>query len=253
MLEKKAEQMAELEREVGRLRSELSRKTQEKSMKVMGVEVERTLSSSSSSSASVAPVIPAPTSSIDEKSIAAEKSAAAAKMWEGKAKKLEAEVVKLKRAKDAEEQEKDQLAEEKICISKALMAAQRQIEAMEEALQESRDRSESDERAAPIDAGTNTEDFRHKLKGLAYYVYCLRCAAKHETNEEAPDSDIDAAKMRLLLMQDMKNQETLFQINRERNLLRDVMKIMYSRQWFSDEGKPHVRRALRRVGIDVLI
>jgi len=28
------------------------------------------------------------------------------------------------------------------------------------------------------------------------------------------------------------------------------MKIMYCRQWFTEDGKPHVKRTLKRVGID---
>ena len=29
------------------------------------------------------------------------------------------------------------------------------------------------------------------------------------------------------------------------------MKIMYCRQWFTEEGNPHVKRTLRKVGIDI--
>lgn len=35
---------------------------------------------------------------------------------------------------------------------------------------------------------------------------------------------------------------------RERNLLLDVMVIMYERRWFVEEAVPHVRRALRKCG-----
>ncbi|XP_063774564.1 rho-associated protein kinase 2-like isoform X2 [Pseudophryne corroboree] len=38
------------------------------------------------------------------------------------------------------------------------------------------------------------------------------------------------------------------QMKRERNLLLDVMVIMYERRWFVDEAIPHVRRALRKCG-----
>jgi len=216
MLEKKMEQNEELKKELIRLKQEM------KEMKP--VEVEKMQRSSETSKKS--------------------------KDSDEDVEKMKKEIEELTKVNEEKENEKNQILEEKICISKALIAAQKQIEMMEngECLMDVK----SSNRKSLIDCGTNTEDFRYKLKGLAYYVYCLRCAANYETNEESGSSDVNAAKMRLLLMQDMKNQETLYQLNRERNLLRDVMKIMYSRQWFSDEGKPHVRRALQRVGIDVL-
>ncbi|XP_078492099.1 uncharacterized protein LOC100178231, partial [Ciona intestinalis] len=102
------------------------------------------------------------------------------------------------------------------------------------------------------EVGINTEDYRDRLSGLAYYVHCLKCAATRamESGELGDAPDVRDAELSILLTQDAKNREVLIQLKRERNLLRDVMKIMYCRQWFTEEGKPHVKRTLRRVGID---
>ncbi|KAJ1156294.1 hypothetical protein NDU88_009018 [Pleurodeles waltl] len=39
------------------------------------------------------------------------------------------------------------------------------------------------------------------------------------------------------------------QLKRERNLLLDVMEIMYTRRWFLEEAVPHVKRALKKCGV----
>lgn len=39
------------------------------------------------------------------------------------------------------------------------------------------------------------------------------------------------------------------QMKRERNLLLDVMEIMYARRWFLEEAVPHVKRALKKCGV----
>ncbi|XP_071996663.1 uncharacterized protein [Engystomops pustulosus] len=43
------------------------------------------------------------------------------------------------------------------------------------------------------------------------------------------------------------------QMKRERNLLLDVMVIMYERRWFVEEAVPHVRRALKKCGALALV
>ncbi|KAM3932603.1 uncharacterized protein RB166_005614 [Leptodactylus fuscus] len=48
--------------------------------------------------------------------------------------------------------------------------------------------------------------------------------------------------------EDMTVKEIYRQMKRERNLLLDVMVIMYERRWFVEEAVPHVRRALRKCG-----
>ncbi|KAM5163912.1 uncharacterized protein ACMZJ9_006489 [Mantella aurantiaca] len=48
--------------------------------------------------------------------------------------------------------------------------------------------------------------------------------------------------------EDVSMREVYRQMKRERNLLLDVMVIMYERRWFVDEAIPHVRRALRKCG-----
>ncbi|XP_077342208.1 uncharacterized protein LOC143987398 [Lithobates pipiens] len=48
--------------------------------------------------------------------------------------------------------------------------------------------------------------------------------------------------------EDISVREIHRQMKRERNLLLDVMVIMYERRWFVDEAIPHVRRALRKCG-----
>ncbi|KAM8945463.1 uncharacterized protein RCH25_048737 [Pelodytes ibericus] len=45
---------------------------------------------------------------------------------------------------------------------------------------------------------------------------------------------------------EVRIKEMYKQLKRERNLLLDVMLIMYGRRWFVDEAVPHVRRALRK-------
>ncbi|KAM4770906.1 uncharacterized protein WCC33_002682 [Rhinophrynus dorsalis] len=47
---------------------------------------------------------------------------------------------------------------------------------------------------------------------------------------------------------EVKVKELYKQIKRERNLLLDVMVIMYTRRWFVEEAVPHVKRALRKCG-----
>ncbi|KAE8601067.1 hypothetical protein XENTR_v10013520 [Xenopus tropicalis] len=47
---------------------------------------------------------------------------------------------------------------------------------------------------------------------------------------------------------DVRIKELYRQMKRERNLLLDVMVIMYTRRWFVEEAVPHVRRALRKCG-----
>ncbi|CAK8693257.1 unnamed protein product [Clavelina lepadiformis] len=102
------------------------------------------------------------------------------------------------------------------------------------------------------DSSTNTENVKSRLNGLAYSVHCLRCAAQTvlERDESGECPSLKDTELRILLLQDTKNRELLLQLKRERNLLRDVMKIMYCRQWFTEEGNPHVKRTLKRVGID---
>ncbi|XP_056423715.1 dynactin subunit 1-like isoform X2 [Hyla sarda] len=48
--------------------------------------------------------------------------------------------------------------------------------------------------------------------------------------------------------EDNTMKEIYRQMKRERNLLLDVMVIMYERRWFVEEAVPHVRRALRKCG-----
>ncbi|XP_073529446.1 uncharacterized protein [Phyllobates terribilis] len=48
--------------------------------------------------------------------------------------------------------------------------------------------------------------------------------------------------------EDVTVKEIYRQMKRERNLLLDVMVIMYERRWFVEEAVPHVRRALRKCG-----
>ncbi|XP_072266557.1 uncharacterized protein [Pyxicephalus adspersus] len=48
--------------------------------------------------------------------------------------------------------------------------------------------------------------------------------------------------------EDVSMREIYRQMKRERNLLLDVMVIMYDRRWFVDEAIPHVRRTLRKCG-----
>ncbi|XP_073410041.1 uncharacterized protein [Dendrobates tinctorius] len=48
--------------------------------------------------------------------------------------------------------------------------------------------------------------------------------------------------------EDVTVKEICRQMKRERNLLLDVMVIMYERRWFVEEAVPHVRRALRKCG-----
>ncbi|CAH2253655.1 Hypothetical predicted protein [Pelobates cultripes] len=47
---------------------------------------------------------------------------------------------------------------------------------------------------------------------------------------------------------DIRVKEMYKQLKRERNLLLDVMLVMYARRWFVEEAVPHVRRALRKCG-----
>ncbi|XP_044148350.1 restin homolog [Bufo gargarizans] len=49
-------------------------------------------------------------------------------------------------------------------------------------------------------------------------------------------------------VEDVTVKEVYRQMKRERNLLLDVMVIMYERRWFVEEALPHVRRALRKCG-----
>ncbi|KAM4042467.1 uncharacterized protein ACNLHF_013122 [Anomaloglossus baeobatrachus] len=51
------------------------------------------------------------------------------------------------------------------------------------------------------------------------------------------------------LEEDVTVKEIHRQMKRERNLLLDVMVIMYERRWFVEEAMPHVRRALRKCGV----
>ncbi|KAM4692982.1 uncharacterized protein O3C94_003721 [Discoglossus pictus] len=47
---------------------------------------------------------------------------------------------------------------------------------------------------------------------------------------------------------EVRVKELYKQLKRERNLLLDVMVIMYDRRWFLEEAVPHVKRALRKCG-----
>ncbi|XP_077969857.1 uncharacterized protein LOC120331394 isoform X2 [Styela clava] len=78
---------------------------------------------------------------------------------------------------------------------------------------------------------------------------CVSCGRQLNRQDFSTDINRDE-ELRILLLQDARNREVLIQLKRERNLLCDVMKIMYCRQWFLDEAEPHVKRTLRRVGID---
>ncbi|XP_069036034.1 kinesin-like protein KIF3C isoform X2 [Lepisosteus oculatus] len=48
---------------------------------------------------------------------------------------------------------------------------------------------------------------------------------------------------------DLLKKDIYKQLKRERNLLLDVMVIMYTRRWFVDDAMPHVRRALKKCGM----
>ncbi|XP_066552872.1 kinesin-like protein KIF3C [Amia ocellicauda] len=47
----------------------------------------------------------------------------------------------------------------------------------------------------------------------------------------------------------LKNKDIYKQLKRERNLLLDVMVILYTRRWFVDDALPHVRRTLKKCGM----
>ncbi|XP_075452278.1 uncharacterized protein LOC142492924 [Ascaphus truei] len=48
---------------------------------------------------------------------------------------------------------------------------------------------------------------------------------------------------------EVRIKELYKQLKRERNLLLDVMTIMYTRRWFMEEAIPHVKRTLRKCGV----
>ncbi|XP_068135706.1 putative golgin subfamily A member 6-like protein 3 [Hyperolius riggenbachi] len=56
-------------------------------------------------------------------------------------------------------------------------------------------------------------------------------------------------KSGMIQTEDDVMRESYRQMKRERNLLLDVMVIMYERRWFVDEAIPYVRRTLRKCGI----
>ncbi|XP_053316954.1 rho-associated protein kinase 1-like isoform X2 [Spea bombifrons] len=80
--------------------------------------------------------------------------------------------------------------------------------------------------------------------GYAEYKYHEICSCGRTVHHLSSSSNQSA--MTQVDGDEIRVKEMYKQLKRERNLLLDVMLIMYARRWFVEEAVPHVRRALRK-------
>ncbi|XP_033874209.3 uncharacterized protein si:ch211-63b16.4 isoform X1 [Acipenser ruthenus] len=69
----------------------------------------------------------------------------------------------------------------------------------------------------------------------------IHCSALHPGKSSATNSMDDEEVIKI--------KDMFKQLKRERNLLLDVMVIMYTRRWFIEEAMPHVKRTIRKCGM----
>ncbi|XP_069811240.1 myosin-6-like [Dendropsophus ebraccatus] len=87
----------------------------------------------------------------------------------------------------------------------------------------------------------NASEYTHT--GAKDYKFQEICSCGRELQNSPPSNKSSSA-----MEDDIAMKELYRQMKRERNLLLDVMVIMYERRWFVEEAVPHVRRALRKCG-----
>ncbi|KAG9484274.1 hypothetical protein GDO78_009929 [Eleutherodactylus coqui] len=87
----------------------------------------------------------------------------------------------------------------------------------------------------------NVPEYTHT--GVTDYKFQELCSCGRTLQHSSSASNKSSA-----VEDDVTEKEIYRQMKRERNLLLDVMVIMYERRWFVEEAVPHVRRALRKCG-----